>query len=116
MACRTAHYRQLGTLLTGAKSGEDNPRWKGGRMNSNGYVMVLRPDHPHAGVKGYVSEHRLVMEAHLGRRLNRSEVVHHRNHDKTDNRIENLELFADNREHKRIEHQRGENLLTSRKH
>ena len=53
------------------------------------------------------------MEAHIGRHLTPDEVVHYRNHDTTDNRIENLELFDSHRSHKKAEHQRGENPLTS---
>jgi len=48
-------------------------------------------------------EHRLFVARAMGRSLLRSEVVHHRNHDPQDNRLENLELFASNQAHKLYE-------------
>lgn len=66
---------------------------KGRKLSSDGYVFVHKPEHPSAN-KGYVFEHRLVMEASIGRFLNREEQVHHKNEVKTDNRLENLELHT----------------------
>lgn len=75
-----------------------------GRIKRSGYWYLLKKDHPNCGKQGYVAEHRLIMEKHIGRFLERKEVVHHKNHIITDNRIENLQLFASAGEHSRSEH------------
>ena len=83
----------LARELTSSRRGEKHGRWKGGRVKkSSGYLRIYSPDHPAATKSGYVVEHRLVMEAHLGRYLFTDEVVHHKNGIRDDNRTENLEL------------------------
>lgn len=82
--------------------GEKSHLWKGGKIKAkSGYIYAYSPDHPNAtkGPKGYIFEHRLVMENKLGRYLIKGEVVHHINGNKTDNRIENLMLFSSHSKH-----------------
>lgn len=64
------------------------------RVNKNGYVEVKDPSHPNANARGWVLEHRKVLADSLGRAILPHENVHHINGDRTDNRIENLELWT----------------------
>jgi hypothetical protein len=83
----------------GICAGEKNHFWKGGRKTDRGYTLIHVPKHPFANKQGYVYEHRLVMEKHLGRYLRPEEVPHHINGNRSDNRIENLQLFDGNGRH-----------------
>lgn len=68
--------------------GSKSPHWRGGiSVSTQGYRMVY-----FGYGKFYILEHRLVMERFLGRKLKSSEIIHHINHNKTDNRIENLKI------------------------
>lgn len=69
--------------------------------HGQGYWMVLCKGHPGASKTGYVLEHRLKMEEKLGRLLERNELVHHKNGNKKDNRLSNLELVTHS-EHRKI--------------
>lgn len=67
---------------------------KSDKRDKGGYILAYAPDHPSANSEGRVYQHRLVMEAHIGRPLDRSETVHHKNGIRSDNQIENLELWS----------------------
>ena len=81
-------------------TGKNHTNWKGGRTTSHGYACLLYKSRTNR----YIREHRIIMEKHIGRKLETGEVVHHINEKKDDNRTENLMLLKNDREHKRIHH------------
>ena len=108
-ACRNkAHPLKDGSNFKEPKFGAANPAWKGGvtlRRRRGNYVQVkyVRAPSwamPMARSDGYIMEHRLLMATCCGYLLTRTEVVHHVNHDPTDNDPANLELWPNNSSHK----------------
>jgi len=91
--------------------GANNPAWKGGvtyfRKHGNyppiKYVRCPAEFLAMARKDGYVMEHRLIVAQHMGRPLKRSEVVHHLDHDATNNAPDNLAMFRSNQDHKLYE-------------
>ena len=87
-----------GLDLSSRQLGAANAAWKGGvhatRPSGGGYIKQMSKGHPFADAGGYVMQHRLVMEAKLGRKLEAHERVHHKNGKRDDNRPENLELWT----------------------
>ena len=100
--------------LKSFQRGEENPSWKGGRrVDENGYVQLLRPEHPFAK-DGYIAEHRLVVEERTkyedpdnfllvdigGQKyLKPTAVVHHIDEVKTNNESSNLMLLENQAAH-----------------
>lgn len=64
-----------------------NKRPVGDRRVHEGYVYIQLEDGP-------VAEHRYVVEKYLGRKLREGENIHHKNGDRSDNRLSNLELWS----------------------
>lgn len=63
------------------------------RIKGNGHITPQGYKQISANGK-YVFEHRYVMEQHLGRELLSHEEVHHKNGQRSDNRLQNLELWS----------------------
>lgn len=77
-------------------------RYKNGRIERNGYILIRMPEHPGADQKGYVKEHRLICEQALGKPLPYGSVPHHIDGDGTNNSHDNLVLCQDTAYHKLI--------------
>lgn len=69
------------------------------KMSTDGYWIIHINDE-----RKQIKEHRYLMEQKIGRRLLSSEIVHHINENKLDNRIENLKLCTSAGRHLADEH------------
>lgn len=83
-----AKQRRKGQVLRALRD-PDRDKYVG----KDGYVILKKIDHPNAN-RGKIGEHRYRMSEHLGRPLRPKETVHHKNGQRSDNRLENLELWS----------------------
>lgn len=84
-ACHYEFYRENPSL---------HPLHKQFQVDVAGYQVIKVPN-----VKRKVRLHRYLMEQKIGRKLRSDEHVHHINHNKLDNRLENLELLTASEHH-----------------
>lgn len=116
--CRPCSSSNTGLSKTGLESktkgiprehlrGVNSKNWRGGRyINSSGYVMVLNKHGSvgrSSGWENYRPEHIVVIEKHIGRKLEKDECVHHIDGDRQNNNIDNL-VVIDSNKHHRVTH------------
>lgn len=87
---RKIHYEEHERERRGATKHELAPLLSV-RVDKSGYSRIKTGTGK--GAKDWMKEHRYVMEQFLGRELQDYETVHHKNGNKKDNRLENLELW-----------------------
>ena len=76
-------------------------RYQISRPNGRQYILLYKPDYEGADIRGYIRQHRYNMEIHLGRKLLKSEIVHHIDGNTLNNIITNLQVM-DKRDHDRM--------------
>lgn len=74
-------------------TGKNHPKWKGGiYQDPDGYIRIKKPNHPRVDMQGYVRRSHLVAEKTIGRYLYPSEMTHHENEIRDDDRPENIKV------------------------
>lgn len=95
-------------------SGKNHPMWKGGIWHdSDGYIWLLRKEHPRCNKYGYILRSHLVAEKYLNRLIQLGEIIHHINGIRNDDRPENLYLFPSAREHRKFHSSKVKSELQS---
>lgn len=99
------HTAEARTKMSEARRKRAELTAVGFSIKPNGYVEYTR------GTNKGRSVHVVTMEEHIGRKLNKNEVVHHINRNRSDNRLENLQLMT-RAEHSRL-HRKEEQFQTN---
>lgn len=82
---------------------ENNPNWRGGEYTrEDGYVMIYKPDHPLVNSNDYIRKSRVVVENNIKEFLPKDVIIHHINHNRSDDRIENLQILTSHAEHRKV--------------
>jgi len=97
---KPAHNK--GKKLSENQKGKNHPSWKGGKfISTDGYVMVyVGGDKKKIGWTSYRKEHIVIAEEMMNRPLEKNEVVHHIDGEKTNNEKSNLWVAASAAAHK----------------
>jgi len=75
----------------------------GDKKKRAGYILIWNG-------RKWQFEQRFIFEKHLGRKLMKGEIIHHRNGNKADNRLGNLQLLIRNKHCPGIESQHSEDI------
>lgn len=87
---------KIGAARRGKYTRENSPSWIGGIRKYESGIDIYNPDHHRSRKNGYVFEHIIEAEKMLGRRLEKGEVVLHKDGDKHNNIHSNLEVVTEN--------------------
>lgn len=85
-------------------SGIKNGNWRGGTRNVKGYLHVFLPEHRLARKDGWVAIHRMKLDDKI---IDKRNVVHHKDNNRKNNDISNLEIYKNNGEHRK-EHSKND--------